>query len=226
MLSLLKLSRVNADLGFNYPHALRTDCAHSKINLENQIVNDINKRKTFILAGDSEHLDRMLDLFEREQLSQAIGANVLDAGWVVTPIPPPVSENSPFDRISASWQELLDRLLQQNYQLAYRNGNILTKIVNIGDRQLELLLQLDPLPSDELQLFVCIRPPHGQGYLPPGLEVKLMDEFEQTLLSKTASNQTNILDLTQGHEVLCELTDRLIISLRLGAESVMEHFPN
>jgi Protein of unknown function (DUF1822) len=188
-------------------------------------VNQIHKRKTFILEGDLEHLDRIIELFEEEQLSQAIGVNAIDAGWLVVPLPAPVTENSPFDNLSARWQELLDRLLQQNYQLAYRNGNTLTKTVTIGDRQLELLFQLDLLPNQELQLFLHIRPLHGQGYLPSGLEVNLMDESAQIFLSKTTNRDTNILDLTQGNRIVCEATDRLIIGLKLGTESVKEHFP-
>jgi hypothetical protein len=188
-------------------------------------MNDIKKRKTFILEGNSDHLDRIVALFEAEELSQLLGIDVLDAGKIVAPIPLPEIETSTIERLANRWQQLLKKLLQQHYQLAYRNGNILTKKIALGDLDLELLLQLEAIETNEIQLFIQVRPPHGQGYLPEGLEVSLIDESEQIFLSKIAASYTNILDLTQGNKLICEWTDRLIIEFKLGTESVRSYFP-
>jgi Protein of unknown function (DUF1822) len=188
-------------------------------------MNEIEKRKTFILEGDSDHLDRIVALFEAEELGKLLGVNVLDAGKIVAPIPLPEIEASTIERLANRWQQLLNKLLQQQYQLAYRNGNILTKKVALGDRDLELLLQLEAIETDGIQLFIQIRPPHGQGYLPQGLEVSLMDESETILVSQTANIHTNILDLTQSNKIICDWTDRLIIGFKLGTESVRAYFP-
>jgi hypothetical protein len=188
-------------------------------------MNDTKKRKTFTLAGDADRIDRILALFEAEELSQLLGAEVLDAGRIFEPMLVPTNETSKIDRLAHRWQELLDGLLAREYQPAYRNGHILTKTVNLGDRHVELQLQLEQSETDDIQLFVQVRPPHGQGYLPQGLEVSLMDESEQVILSKTAANQSNILDLTQSNRILCEWTDRLIVSFKLGKESIKEYFP-
>jgi hypothetical protein len=188
-------------------------------------MNEIEKRKTFILEGNSDHLDRIVALFEAEELSQLLGVNVLDAGKIVAPIPLPEIETSTIERLANRWQALLNKLLQQQYQLAYRNGNILTKKVALGDRDLELLLQLEAIETDAIQLFIQIRPPHGQGYLPSGLNVCLMDESDTILVNQTANSHTNILDLTQRNKIICDWTDRLIIEFKLGTESVRAYFP-
>jgi hypothetical protein len=197
---------------------------------EHKTVNDIKQRKTFIIEGDSDQLDRIISLFETEELNQLLGIDVLDAGAIVSPLSLPIAiqpiDLMIVDKLADRWQNLLKNLLQQGYQPAYRSHeHSLTKRVILGDHSLELLLQLDALDPHQIQLFIQIRPPHGQGYLPSGLNVCLMDESDTILVSQTANSHTNILDLTQGNKLICEWTDRLIIGFKLGTESVRAYFP-
>jgi hypothetical protein len=197
---------------------------------ENKTVNDIKPRKTFILEGNSDQLDRIISLFETEELNQLLGIDVLDAGAIVSPLSLPIAiqpiDLKIVDKLADRWQELLQNLLQQGYQPAYRSHeHSLTKRVTLGDHSLELLLQMDAIDSDQIQLFIQVRPPHSQGYLPSGLNVCLMDEFDTILVNQTANSHTNILDLTHSNKLICEWTDRLIIGFKLGTESVRAYFP-
>jgi Protein of unknown function (DUF1822) len=191
-----------------------------------------NKRLSFRLEGESEQIDSAIELFEAGALSELLGVEVLDLGAMHEPAysfsPHREAKLSHRELINPlqQFQDLLDNLFNQGYRPAYRSNTAnLAKAITVGQQKLNLFVQIDQLNSLEIQLFLQVRPAQSQGYLPIGLEVVLLDESDTVIVRKIVHSHTRVLDLTQGHRLLCDYSDRLTVSFALGNESVREYFP-
>jgi Protein of unknown function (DUF1822) len=193
-----------------------------------------NKRLSFRLEGESEQIDSAIELFETGALSELLGVEVLDLGAMHEPAYSFTSNleaklshrESPLTNPLQQFQNLLDNLSKQGYRPAYRSNTAnLAKAITVGQQKLDLFVQIDQLNSLEIQLFLQVRSAQSQGYLPIGLEVVLLDESDTVIVRKIVHSHTGVLDLTQGHRLLCDYSDRLTISFALGNASVREYFP-
>jgi hypothetical protein len=184
----------------------------------------MQKRRTFIIEGSQDELERILALFESEELNNLLGIKTLDVKMMsaeqadqleseqVITIPIQSLRESAKKKLEFDLYKLwLDSLWQKGLQPAVRTIQSATGI--------------KPINFEEIQIFLKVRPSEGKGYLPEGLKACILDENDEIILEKSADNQSNMLDITYGQRFTCERNDCFSVSLTLGNETVKEDFP-
>ncbi|MBC1238017.1 DUF1822 family protein [Nostoc sp. 2RC] len=195
----------------------------------------MNKRKTFIIQGHQDELERIVALFESGELNNLLGIKILDVGMisaerVKAEQAMSLASQSLIESVNTEldlYRVWLDSLWQKGLQPAVRSSQSITgiKLIQFQDNSVELLITISSLSPTEIQIFLQVRPPAGKGYLPVGLKASIFDEFGEIILEKSADNHSNILDITYGQRFTCELNDSFTVGLTLGNETVKEDFP-
>jgi hypothetical protein len=123
----------------------------------------------------------------------------------------------------------LDNLWSKGFQPAVRSvraNSTHKKVVRFHDTSLEIVITLVPLSNlAEIQICLQIRPVDGKGYLPADLQVAILDELDEVILQKSTRDRSNLLDLTEDGDLICQLADSFKLCLTLGGESIVESFP-
>ncbi len=182
----------------------------------------MKNRRNLIIEGSSEQLEKILTLFEAGVLLNTPPVKILDVGIIA------------FDRATIEpvnlYRVWLDSLWNKGFQPAVRSTQATStnkKIVRFENISIEIVMTIAPLADlAEIQIFLQIRPVDGKGYLPTGLKVAILDELNQVILQKSTRNRSNLLDLTEDGDLICQLEDSFKLSLILGDESVVESFPS
>ncbi|PSB53474.1 DUF1822 family protein [Chamaesiphon polymorphus] len=181
----------------------------------------MKNRKTLIIEGSSDRLEQILALFETGELDGTPELKILDVGIIATNC----AAIKPVD-LYRVW---LDSLWSKGFQPAVRSSQATStnkKIVRFQNISIEIVMTIVPLADlSEIQIFLQIRPVDGKGYLPAGLKVAILDELNEVILQKSTRDRSNLLDLTEDGDLICQLEDSFKLSLMLGDESVVESFP-
>jgi Protein of unknown function (DUF1822) len=181
----------------------------------------MKNRHTLIIEGSSEQLEKLLALFEAGELNDTPAITILDVGIIAS------------DRVSLEPIDLyrvwLDNLWHKGFQRTVRSIQSTStnkKIIQLQNTFIEIVITIVPLADVEIQIFLQIRPLDGRGYLPVGLKVAILDEISEVILEKSTGDRSNLLDLTQDGDLICQLDDRFKLELTLGDETIVENFPN
>lgn len=181
----------------------------------------MKNRHTLIIEGSSDQLEQILALFEAGELKDTSAIKILDVQIISTNS----SSIEPID-LYRLW---LDSLWRKGFQTAARNtqsNSTNKKIIQFQNISIEIVMTIVPLADAEIQIFLQIRPLDGKGYLPTGLKVTIFDEVEEVILEKFARDRSNLLDLTEDGDLICQLEDSFKLKLTLDNESVIESFPD
>jgi hypothetical protein len=178
-------------------------------------------RQTLVLEGSSADLDRIIDLFEAGELNSPATIKILDVGIVSV------------DRATIAPVDLyrmwLDRLWSKGFQPAVRSTQATStnkKVVRFKHTSIEIVITIVPLEDlTEIQICLQIRPVDGKGYLPVDLKVAILDELDEVILQKSTRDRSNLLDLTEDGDLICQLADSFKLCLTLDGESIVESFP-
>lgn len=96
------------------------------------------------------------------------------------------------------------------------------KVVELGnkDQLVTLIVTIAPESKSNINILVELKPANNQIYLPPNLQLLLLDEYEQEIIdTKTKESNHHIhLDLSR------EPGEGFSIKIVLGEESFSEHF--
>ncbi|MBD2596014.1 DUF1822 family protein [Nostoc spongiaeforme FACHB-130] len=200
----------------------------------------MQKRRTFIIEGSQDELERIVALFELEELDNLLGIKVLnvkmissaqadqlESEQVMTIATQSLSESAKEELEFDLYRIWLDNLWRKGLQPVVRTIQSATgiKTINFKEKSVELIVTITPLNETEIQIFLKVRPSEGKGYLPEGLKACILDENDEIILEKSTDNQSNMLDITYGQRFTCERNDCFSVSLTLGNETIKEYFP-
>lgn len=83
-----------------------------------------------------------------------------------------------------------------------------------------LVVTLTPESETTLNVLLQLNPINGQTYLPPNLQLLLLDEEQEMLINAQARNQDQVIQL----DFSCEAGDRFSVKVALDNASVIEDF--
>lgn len=83
-----------------------------------------------------------------------------------------------------------------------------------------LVVALTPESETTLNVLLQLNPINGQNYLPPNLQLLLLDEEQEMLINAQARNQDQSIQL----DFSCEVGDRFSVKVALDNASVIEEF--
>jgi Protein of unknown function (DUF1822) len=181
----------------------------------------MKNRRTLIIEGSSDQLEQIIALFEAGRLQHHPLIEVLDVG--INSINQ--AEITPVD-LYRVW---LDSLWHKGFQPTVRSLQATAtnkKIIRFQSTEIEIVMTIVPIANVEIQIFLQIRPLAGKGYLPTGLKVSILDEMSEVILEKSALDRSNLLDLTEDGDLICQLADCFKLELTLNGETVAESFPS
>ncbi|NEO14350.1 MULTISPECIES: DUF1822 family protein [unclassified Moorena] len=127
----------------------------------------------------------------------------------------------------AGWQSVETLLGNQGAEpaFAFRTKSDQTirrcKQIEWGANQgVALVVALTPESETKLNVFLQLNPINGQTYLPPNLQLLLLDEEQEMLINAQARNQDQAIQL----DFSCEPGDRFSVKVALDNASVIEEF--
>lgn len=130
------------------------------------------------------------------------------------------------------WQTVKELLASEEVNLAFRfRGDSVQrgKLIDLGIQQagqsVVIVVKLTPESEEaeseeEMDVLVEVHPPKGQTYLPPNLQLKLLNEDGEAVLEAKASSENKNIQL----EFSGEPGDRFSVNIVLGDVSVTENF--
>jgi Protein of unknown function (DUF1822) len=189
----------------------------------------MKNRHTLILEGSSDQLEKLLALFEAGALNDILAIKILDVGIIATVRGASPVENRASLKPTDLYRVWLDNLWSKGFQPAVRStqsNSINKKLIQFLNTSVEIVMTIVPLADVEIQIFLQIRPLDGKGYLPTGLKVTILDEMAEVILEKSTRDRSNLLDLTEDGDLICQLNDWFKLELMLGDETIIENFPN
>ncbi len=142
-------------------------------------------------------------------------------------ITPVVQLSQWFENIkTAGWQALNAVLDTEQPKLAFSFRNTAEisrcKLIELGTPSQSVIVIVSIAKGTEQEIDICVeaQPPKDQSYLPPNLQLMVLDEDGETVIDTHArSNNKNILLEFGG-----ELGDRFSLKVALGDVSVTENF--
>lgn len=182
----------------------------------------MKNRHTLTIEGSPEQLEKLLALFETGELNDLPAIEILDIS--IMAIDRDLIVSTDLYRV---W---LDSLWNKGFQPVVRStqsNSTKKKLIQFQNTSVEIVITIAPLADvEEIQIFLQIRPLDGKGYLPVGLKVTILDEIAEVILEKSTRDRSNLLDLTEDGDLICQLDDRFTLELTLGEETIIENFPN
>jgi hypothetical protein len=182
----------------------------------------MKNRHTLTIEGSPEQLEKLLALFETGELNDSPAIKILDVS--IMAIDRDLIVPTDLYRV---W---LDNLWNKGFQPVFRStqsNSTKKKLTQFQNTSVEIVITIAPLADvEEIQIFLQIRPLDGKGYLPVGLKVVILDEIAEVILEKSTRDRSNLLDLTEDGDLICQLDDRFTLELTLGDETIIENFPN
>jgi hypothetical protein len=206
---------------------------------------DVNSRKLFLFEGSQEEFEQIQALFESGELSELLGVEVLDVGVVPESQPNttsqvPIKLSDWFQNIfEAGWQTVEELFSTQAGNPAFsarsvrennannppekgvNRGKLIDLGIQVAGNPVALIVTLTPAEADK-EFDVCLRvyPADGQIYLPPNLQLVVLDETGATCLKTKARSADNWIQL----EFSGQAGERFSVKVALGDVNITEDF--
>ena len=142
-------------------------------------------------------------------------------------IRPLVNLSQWFDNVfSASWQAVKALVDTEPTELAFsfRNTPIVgrCKAIELGalGKAVVVIVTISQQSEQNLEISVEVQPPKGQTYLPPNLQLMVLDEEGETVIDTRSRSDNKTIQLEFGGEP----GDRFSVKVALGDVSVTEDF--
>ncbi|MEH2244376.1 DUF1822 family protein [Nostoc sp.] len=130
----------------------------------------------------------------------------------------------------AGWQEvetlLGTQIANSAWSMRSKTGAFISKgkLIDLGklltDQAVVLIVTLPPDNEQEMDIIVEVHPTNGEHYLPPNLQLMVLDfEGASVMEAQTRSSNKNI-----QLEFSCEVGERFSVKLALGDISITENF--
>lgn len=208
---------------------------------------DINRRNLFVFEGSPEEFEQIQALFESGKLDELLGVQVLDVGVVpefqpITARQVPVHLNDWFQNIfDAGWQtgkelfsiqatnpvfsirsaEHLRGIDVDNSADAVSGGKLIDLGIQVAGNPVALIVTLTPAEADEeVDIRLRVYPGDKQIFLPPNLQLVVLDETGATCLETEARSGDNWIQL----EFSGQAGERFSVKVALGDVNITEDF--
>lgn len=142
-------------------------------------------------------------------------------------IKPLVNLSQWFDNVFAvGWQAVEALVDTEPKELAFSFRNAPTmgrcKPIELGtlNQAVVVIVTITQQSEQEMEIIVEVQPPKGQTYLPPNLQLMVLDEEGETVIDTRSRSDNKSIQLEFGGE----LGDRFSLKVTLGDDSVTENF--
>jgi hypothetical protein len=206
-------------------------------------IQDEHNRQLLVFEGSQEDFDQIQALFESGELSKLLGIQVIDVGIV--------SESQRITNLShwleeiieASWQTLEALFNTQAANPAFsirtaeqsrenevnnpadgiRRGKLIDLGIELAGNPVALVVTLMPVEaSEEIDIHLRVYPTGQQNYLPPGLQLIVLDESGDSLPELKAEARS--ADDWIQREFSGQPGERFSVKIALGDVSIIENF--
>ena len=154
----------------------------------------------------------------RVNLSQWI-QNVFDTGWqtVESLLPPPQSSLAFTFRNKLGAVGVLD---DQPADARIRRAKVIDLGMQLNHHPVTLCVEITPKSEHKTKILLKVQPINSQHYLPPQLQLIVLDESAATFLEAMARNADNYIQL----EFSGNSTEQFSVKVALGDASITEDF--
>jgi len=190
-----------------------------------------------VLSSSTEDIEVVEWMFKTGQLPELLGFPVLDVRLETkseVAIAPNFVNLSQWlqnlNFIQPGWQTVEELLRTQQLHLAYsRSGGVVNnvtraKLIDFGMQlachPVALVAYLNPEADETVNILLQIRPVAQQNYLPPSLELIVLDELEETFLTAKSRQADNWIQL----EFSGSAGERFSVKVALDNTSFRENF--
>lgn len=193
---------------------------------------DISDATEQILIADLQPLDALLDyiptnVVDEEPILTVSNIpvnlshwlqNIFEGGWqTVEALFSTEAANPAFSVRSA---ELLRENHSKNSVASVSGGKLLDLGMLLAGHLVTLIVTIAPFSDEEVNIHLRVYPAGGQIYLPPSLQLVVLDQSRATCLKAQARNADNWMQL----EFSGEPGERFSVKLALGDVNISEYF--
>lgn len=145
--------------------------------------------------------------------------NVFETGWqTLEAVLNPPESNLTFSFRSADTAEATDASTLP--EAGVRRAKLIDLGIQLGGHPVALIVELIPESEQKTNILLQVHPTGSQTYLPPLLQLIVLDESKATFLEAQARSADNYIQL----EFSGELGERFSVKVALGDASIMEDF--
>lgn len=179
----------------------------------------------FVCQGTKEDFDKIISLFEEEQLSELLQMTVLDVGAIDKAQLSAINlrqwfQNEFAEAIQLGWLTIAEIFGITNTSPAFRSNAVKrSKQIQLGDRTLALILDLSTDDNQEISIYMGVYPLGEQTYLPENLHIIVFFEPGEPSPINVPSNSEGIIQ-----ELLLSPGEEFSIQLSLDDDTVTEYF--
>lgn len=204
---------------------------------------NLTNRKLFIFEAPQKEFEQIQALFESGELSKLLGVRVIDVG--IVPESQRVTSLSQWFKgiVEVGWQTLEALFNTQAANPAFsirtteqsrandvnnpahgiRRGKLIDLGIELAGNPVALVVTLTQVEaSEEIDIRLRVYPTGQQNYLPPGLQLIVLDESGDSLPEFKAEAR-NADDWIQ-REFSGEPGERFSVTVALGDDSITENF--
>jgi hypothetical protein len=224
----LKLSGNLAELTPEYIKKLQTVVREIAGEDRQNIMNITAGSIIIEFAGSEAGFKRIQSLFNRGELTEIAGFPVASVEQVIEPVN--LSQWRQ-DIFPAAWQAIASLLTPQQMQLAFGwrsawepeiiRGHEINLGANLAATSLVLVVGLATENEAKTRICLQLHPTPQQNYLPPNLQLILLDERKNPVLATATENSTSrFLQL----DFRGDLTEPFSVKISLGSDTITKNF--
>jgi DNA-binding Xre family transcriptional regulator len=179
-----------------------------------------------VMKGSLEGFKRLETMFKSGQLTEILGFAIEDVhlGSVIeTAAPVNLSEwfqNNFIEAIQAGWQTITEIFSRRTLTPAFRSNAVQrAKQIQLGDRTLALILDLEVVQSQQISIFIGVYPLSKETYLPEDIKIVVFFDSGEPL-------EIPVNDNLQGfsQEILFFPGEQFSVQVTSGDDTVIEYF--
>jgi hypothetical protein len=206
-------------------------------------IKDENNRRLLVFEGSQKDFEQIQALFESGELSELLGIQVLDVG--IVPESQRVTNLSQWLKgiADAGWQTLEALFNTQSANPAFsirtseqsrendannpadgiRRGKLIDLGIELAGNPVALVVTLTPAEAnEEIDIRLRVYPTGKQNYLPPGLQLIVLDESGDSVPELKAEARS--ADEWIQREFSGQPGERFSVKIALGDLSIIENF--